>query len=66
MTIHRQHQRELFVSREPAIKRSRVNRRLQYELKPEFSTWKVLYSDTSRQEFTLEKLFLPIQQIIVP
>ena len=66
VTLHRQHKREYLDSRARAIKRPRYNRRLQYELKPELSSWKKLHWDNARQEFTLKNLSLPSQQIIVP
>ena len=66
MTLHRQHKREYFVSRARAIKRPRFNRRLQYELKPEFSFWEVTHWHSSRQEFTQKSVSLPSQQILVP
>ena len=66
VTLHRQHQREHFYSRARAIKRPRFNRRLQYELKPEFSSWEITHWDSSRLECTLKKVSLPSQQILVP
>ena len=65
VTLHRQHKREYFASRARAIKRPRFNRRLQYELKPEFSSWEIPHWDSSRQEFTQKCVSLPSQQILV-
>ena len=66
VTLRRQHKREYFASQARAIKRPRFNRHLQYELKPEFSSWKITHWDSSRQEFTLKSTSLPSQQILVP
>ena len=65
-TLHRQYKREYLASQARAIKRPRFNRRLHYELKSEFSSWKIIHWDSSRQEFTLKNASLPSQQIIVP
>ena len=66
VALRRQHKREYFASQARAIKRPRFNRHLQYELKPEFSSWKITHWDSSRQEFTLKSTSLPSQQILVP
>ena len=65
-TLNRQNKREYLAYQARAIKRPRFNRRLHYELKSEFSSWKIIHWDSSRQEFTLENASLPSQQIIVP
>ena len=60
------YKREYLASQTRAIKRPTFNRRHHYELKSEFSLWKILHWDRSRQEFTLKNASLPSQQIIVP
>ena len=54
VALYKQHRREHFASRARIVKKPRFNRRLPYKLKPEFSSWEILYWDSTRQEFTLK------------
>ena len=37
-----------------------------YSLKPEYSSWKLIFWDSQQQEFTIQNTFLPTQQLVVP
>ena len=66
VALYKQHRREHFASRARIVKKPRFNSHLHYKLKPEFSSWEILYWDSTRQEFTIENNFLPSQRIGVP
>ena len=44
-----QHRRENYINRARRTKRPRSNQHLQYSLKPEFSTWELVFWDSRRQ-----------------
>ena len=66
VALYKQHRREYFASRARIIKKPRFNRHLPYKLKPEFSSWEIIYWDSTRQEFTIKNNSLPSQRIVVP
>ena len=66
VALYKQHRREYFASRARIIKKPRFNRHLPYKLKPEFSSWEIIYWDGTRQEFTIKNNSLPSQRIVVP
>ena len=66
MALYKQHRREYFASRARIVKKPRFNRHLPYKLKPEFSSWEIIYWDGTRQEFTIKNNLLPSQRIVVP
>ena len=66
VALYKQHRREYFASRARINKKPRFNRYLPYKLKPEFSSWEIIYWDSARQEFTIKNNSLPSQRIVVP
>ena len=66
VALYEQHRREHFASRARIVKKPRFNRRLPYKLKPEFSSWEIIYWDSARQEFTIKNNSFPSQRIGVP
>ena len=66
VALYKQHRREHFASRARIVKKPRFNRHLPYKLKPEFSSWEIIYWDSTRQEFTIKNHSLPTQRIVVP
>ena len=66
VALYKQHRREHFASRARVVKKPRFNRHLPYKLKPEFSSWEIIYWDSTRQEFTIKNNSLPSQRIVVP
>ena len=66
VALYKQHRREYFASRARIVKKPRFNRHLPYKLKPEFSSWEIIYWDSTRQEFTIKNNSLPSQRIMVP
>ena len=66
LTIARQHKREHFARLARAVKCPRFNPHLLYGLKPEFSSWKLLFWDNQQQEFTIQNTILPSQRLVVP
>ena len=66
VALYKQHRREHFASRARIVKKPRFNRHLPYTLKPEFSSWEIIYWDSARQEFTIKNNSLPSQRIVVP
>ena len=66
VALYKQHRREYFASRARIVKKPRFNRHLPYKLKPEFSSWEIIYWDSARQEFTIENNSFPSQRIMVP
>ena len=65
-TLYKQNRREHFASRARIVKKPRFNRHLPYKLKPEFSSWEIIYWDSARQEFTIKNNSLPSLPIVVP
>ena len=66
LTIVRQHKREHFARLARAVKCPRFNPHLHYRLTPEYSSWKLLFWDSHRQEFTNQNTLLPSQRLVVP
>ena len=66
VALYKQHRREDFASRARIVKKPRFNRHLPYKLKPEFSSWDIIYRDGTRQEFTIKNNSFPSQRIVVP
>ena len=66
ITIARHHKREHFTRLARAVKCPRFNPHLHYKLRPEYSSWKLLFWDSHRQEFTSGKTLLPSQRLVVP
>ena len=66
VALYKQHRREYFASRAGIIKKPRFNRHLHYKLKPEFSSWEIIYWDGTRQEYIIKNNSLPSQRIVVP
>ena len=66
LTIARQHKREHFARLARAVKYPRFNPYLHYRLRPEFSSWELLFRDSQRQEFTIQNTTLPTQRLVVP
>ena len=66
LTIARQHKREHFARLARAVKYLRFNPYLHYRLRPEFSSWKLLFWDSQQQEFTIQNTILPCQRLVNP
>ena len=66
VALYKQHRGEYFDSRARIVKKPRFNRHLPYKLKPEFSSWEIIYWDGTRQEFTIKNNSFPSQRIVVP
>ena len=66
VALYKQHRREYFASRARIVKKPRFNRHLPYKLKPEFSSWEIMYWDGTWQEFTIKNNSFPSQRIVVP
>ena len=66
VALYKQHRREHYASRARIVKKPRFNRHLPYKLKPEFSSWEIIYWDGTRQEFTIKNNSFPSQRIVVP
>ena len=66
LTIARQHRREHFVRLARAVKCHRFDLYLHYRLRPESFSWKLLFWDSQRQEFTIRDTILPTQRLVVP
>ena len=66
LTIARQHKREHFAQLARAVKKPRFNPHLCYSLKPEYSSWKLIFWDSQQQEFTIQNTLLPTQRLVVP
>ena len=64
--LEREHRREIYTDRARRTKRRRFNQHLQYSLKPEFSTWRIVFWDNRRQEYTIQGTSLPSQRLVVP
>ena len=66
LTLARQHKREYFAQLARAVKKPRFNPHLCYSLKPEYSSWKLIFWDRQQQEFTIQNTLLPTQRLVVP
>ena len=66
LAIARQHKREYFAQRARAVQKPRFNPHLSYSLKPEYSSWKLIFWDNQQQEFTIQNTLLPTQRLVVP
>ena len=66
LTLARQHKREHFAQLARAVKKPRFNPPLYYSLKPEYSSWKLIFWDSQQQEFTIQNTLLPTQRLVVP
>ena len=66
LTIARQHRRDHFARLVRAVKCPRFIPHLHYRLRPENSTWEILFWDTQRQEFTIQNTLPPSQRLVVP
>ena len=66
LTIARQHKREYFAQLARAVKKPRFHPHLYYSLKPEYSSWKLIFWDSQQQEFTIQNTLLPTQRLVVP
>ena len=66
LTLARQHRREYFAQLARAVKKPRFNPHLCYSLKPENSSWKLIFWDSQQQEFTIQNTLLPTQRLVVP
>ena len=66
LTIARQHKREHFAQLARSVKCPRLNPHLHYRLRPEFSSWELLFWDSQRQEFTIQNTIVPSQRLNVP
>ena len=64
--IEKQKRREYFTKKARHIKKPRFNYRLDYQLQPDFSNWRLVFWDNRRQEFTIENPTLRGQRITVP
>ena len=65
VALYQQHRREHFASWARIVKKPQFNRHLPYKLKPEFSSWEIIYWDGTRQEFTIKNNSFPSQRIVV-
>ena len=65
VALYKQHRREHFASRARIVKKPRFNHHLLYKLKPEFSSWEIIYWDSAGQEFTIKNNSFPSQRIVV-
>ena len=66
LTLTRQHKREYFAQPARAVKKPRFNPHLCYSLKPEYSSWRLIFWDSQQQEFTIQNALLPTQRLVVP
>ena len=66
LTLARQHKREYFAQLARAVKKPRFNPCLCYSLKPEYSSWKLIFWDSQQQEFTIQNTLLPTQRLVFP
>ena len=66
LTIAQQHKREHFTRLARAVKCLRFNPHLHCRLRPEYSSWKLLFWDSHRQDFTIQNTLLPSQRLVVP
>ena len=66
LTIARQHKREHLARLAKSVKCPRFNPYLHYRLRPEFSSWKLLFWNSQQQEFTIQNTMLPSQRFVVP
>ena len=66
LTIARQHKREHFARLARAVRCPRFNTYLHNRLRPEFSSWELLFWDSQRQEFTIQNTILPSQRLNAP
>ena len=66
LTIARQHKREYFAQLARAVKKPRLNPHLCYSLKPEYSSWQLIFWDNQQQEFTIQNTLLHTQRLVVP
>ena len=66
LTIARQHKREHFARIARAVKYPRFKPYLHYKMRPQFSSWKLLFWDSQQQEFTIQNTILPSQRLVVP
>ena len=66
VALYKQHRREYFASRTRIVEKPRFNHHLPYTLKPEFSSWEIIYWDSTRQEITIKNNSFPSQRIVVP
>ena len=66
LTIARQHKRESFEQLAKAVKKPRFNPHLCYSLKPEYSSWNLIFWDSQQQEFTIQNTLPPTQRLVVP
>ena len=66
LTLARQHKREYFAQLARAVKKPRFNPLLCYSLKPEYSSWNLVFWDNQQQEFTIQTTLLPTQRLVVP
>ena len=61
LTIARQHKRKHFARLAGAVKCPRFKSHLHNKLRPEMSSWEILFWDTQRQDFTIQNALLPSQ-----
>ena len=66
LTLARQHKREYFAQLARAVKKPRFNPHLCYSLKPEYSSWKLIFWDSQQKEFTIQNTLLPTQRLVFP
>ena len=66
LTIARQHKREHFARLARAVECPRFNPLLHYRLRPEVSSWEILFWDSQRQNITIQNTILPSQQLVFP
>ena len=66
LTIAGQHKREHFARLTRAVKCPRFNPHLLYRLRPDFSSWDLLFWDSQRQEVTIQNTLLTSQRLVVP
>ena len=60
-----QHRREYYTNHTRRTKRPRFDQKLQYSLKQEFSQWGIIFWDSRRQEYTIQRTSLPSQRLVV-
>ena len=66
LTVAQQHKREHFARLARTVKCARFNLNLNFILRPEYSSWKLLFWDNYRQELTIQNTLVPSHRLVVP
>ena len=64
--LEKQRRREYFSNKAKRVRKPGFNQDLNYQLRPQFSNWRIIFWDTNRQEYTIENPSLKGQRLTVP